>query len=437
MLPTLIFEEMRLPVQMLAAVLVFLCPCAKQRKHFKIRAAGGYLFIVLFSLLYFPVFGGKPAQRFYDFTAAWYALIALLAVIYAVLCFEVTWCDALFFSICAFAAQNMVYCFYHSFIAQSAFPMLRLYLPVYVLGAAVVCGVFYAVIGCCFMLATRRCGGRLFEDTLQNLILYHVMFLAMIVCLFFYQNAYQNRISVFDALAWLSGIMINIFLLVLQYSVIHTVSYARQNASLEQIIKNSEHYYELSKEHIAIINRKCHDLKHQLKALAVADEAERKEYIREAQESILFYQDMTITENEALNAVLAEKGLFCRERGIEFLYSVDRVELSFMRVSDLYAILGNAIDNAIEYAGAQEDQNMRSINLRIKKKNQFIGIQVTNPYAGEPYRGRGLPHTHKADTFSHGIGLKSIRYIAEKYGGCMEISTDDRLFTLQVILPCR
>lgn len=90
MLPTLIFEEMRLPVQMLAAVLVFLCPCAKQRKHFKIRAAGGYLFIVLFSLLYFPVFGGKPAQRFYDFTAAWYALIALLAVIYAVLCFEVT-----------------------------------------------------------------------------------------------------------------------------------------------------------------------------------------------------------------------------------------------------------------------------------------------------------------------------------------------------------
>ena len=31
--------------------------------------------------------------------------------------------------------------------------------------------------------------------------------------------------------------------------------------------------YELSKEHIAIINRKCHDLKHQLKALAAADDS--------------------------------------------------------------------------------------------------------------------------------------------------------------------
>ena len=47
-------------------------------------------------------------------------------------------------------------------------------------------------------------------------------------------------------------------------------------------------YYELSKEHIAIINRKCHDLKHQLKALA-ADDSQRAEYIKETQESIEFY----------------------------------------------------------------------------------------------------------------------------------------------------
>ena len=209
---------------------------------------------------------------------------------------------------------------------------------------------------------------------------------------------------------------------------------AQEQAVLENLLRGSEHYYELSKEHIAIINRKCHDLKHQLRALARADDRERKEFIKEAQDSVLFYQHLVYTDNEALNTILAEKGLFCQEKDIDFQCSVDDVDLSFIRLTDLYTILGNAIDNAIEYVQDQEDPNMRSISLRISSRNRFIGIQVTNPYAGKPLPSDVLPDTGKADKADHGFGMRSIRYLAEKYGGTMEFSTEGGLFTLQVVL---
>ena len=50
-----------------------------------------------------------------------------------------------------------------------------------------------------------------------------------------------------------------------------------------------------------------------------------------------------------------------------------------MRLPDLYAILGNAIDNAIEYVEKQSDPDMRAISMRIERRGMFIGMQVMIP----------------------------------------------------------
>lgn len=78
---------------------------------------------------------------------------------------------------------------------------------------------------------------------------------------------------------------------------------------------------------------------------------------------------------------------------------------------------------------------MRAISMRIEQKNMFIGIQIANPYTGEKLISDELPKTHKDDAANHGFGMKSIRYLAEKYGGHMEFSTAGGLFTLQILLP--
>ena len=438
MQPVYVFEELRLPIELLAAALLYLLPFAKRKPHFALRAVGGFVFFTLCSLLYFVIFGpDKESPRLVYLTAFWYALIGLFAAFYARLCFSISRSDALFFDIAAFLTQNIVYCIYHCFMARVLFPALRDLLPLYIFGAMLFSAAVYAPLYALFRKPLRAADGKLLDDTRYMFGALCGAFTAMMVVLLFYQGAFSMRVSVYDTLAWLSGVLICLLFLLIQYSMIRIALRSRETATLETMLRGSERYYELSKEHIAIINRKCHDLKHQLKALERASDADRMEYIREAQNSIDFYRHLIYTDNEALNTILAEKGLFCQEKGIDFGCAVDDVDLSFIRLPDLYALLGNAIDNAIEYVETQDDPTLRTISMRIERKALFIGIQVTNPYTGEPLSLDELPHTHKADAADHGFGMRSIRFLAEKYGGTMEYSTADRLFTLQILLPMR
>ena len=137
--PVYVFEELRLPMELLAATLIYLFPFGERRERFWLRAVGGYVLLTLFALLYFPIFLDKEAPRLYSLSVFWYTLIALTAMFYGKFCFRIGWCDALFFCIAAFLSQNIIYCVYHCFIARVLFPVLRLLLPLYIAGAVLLC----------------------------------------------------------------------------------------------------------------------------------------------------------------------------------------------------------------------------------------------------------------------------------------------------------
>ena len=48
-----------------------------------------------------------------------------------------------------------------------------------------------------------------------------------------------------------------------------------------------------------------------------------------------------------------------------------------------------------------------------------------------------LPVTTQQDTAYHGYGMLSMRRIAESYGGVMEVSCKDCLFSLDMTIPMR
>ena len=58
-----------------------------------------------------------------------------------------------------------------------------------------------------------------------------------------------------------------------------------------------------------------------------------------------------------------------------------------------------------------------------------------NYFDGELRFADGELATRKANTARHGLGLKSIRQTAEKYGGQASTKADDGWFTLTVLLP--
>lgn len=435
MTPVLAFEEMRLVIELYTAMLIFLVPFSKKRPHFYLRALLGIIIFTLMTLLYFPIFHSKDNPSFRDLTGVWYFFFSVSVILYAKLCFMINWCDALYMSISSFSCQNIVYVILHQYIARVFYPDIRNHLVIYVLATIFCCCIIYFVVYQVFAKQLSKCNNSLFEDTPKSLFYYACLFLLMLIALFYFQWLFTNFASQFASGASLLGFILSVFLLTIQYSLFYGRNLYMENAKLEQFLNNNQKYYNMSKEQIEIINRKCHDLKHQLKVLSRVNDEERQSYIEEAQKSIMFYQQLVHSDNDVINTILAEKGLLCNEKEINLSCSIDSIDLNFIHVADLYAILGNAIDNAIEYVDKLEYSDLRIINLRIHKQNSFLSIQINNPYLGPNLDHGILPITTKADISNHGYGLKSIKYLVEHYNGWLEISTGDSLFTLQIMIP--
>ncbi|MCD7866857.1 MAG: ATP-binding protein [Clostridiales bacterium] len=195
--------------------------------------------------------------------------------------------------------------------------------------------------------------------------------------------------------------------------------------------------YELSRENIDLMNRKCHDMKHQIAALAQTknSSSREKDFVSNVQEMIEIYDSDIHTGNDALDTILMEKGLYCRLHGIEWTCVADGGLLSFMDQVDLYTIMGNVLDNATEAVEKCAPEVWRFINVRIWKRDLFAVVQIENSYTGTIEFENGLPKTSKENKEFHGFGMRSIKAMAEKYGGTIHMNGEKGVFTLTILLP--
>ncbi len=206
-------------------------------------------------------------------------------------------------------------------------------------------------------------------------------------------------------------------------------------ATMKQLRHHEKEQYHISKENVELINIKCHDLKHQLRQVAEHN-AVNSSVVKEMEEIISIYDSTYTTQNEALNVILMEKGLVCNRKGIKLSCIVDGQALRFMSEADVYALFGNLLDNAIEAVEKTEDEK-RSIALSVKTVQGFVNVSAYNYYDGDLRFESGLPVTTKKEKDFHGYGLKSMRYIVNKYGGEMKLYTEQNRFGVNIILPVR
>lgn len=199
--------------------------------------------------------------------------------------------------------------------------------------------------------------------------------------------------------------------------------------------KKEQEQYRLTKENIALINQKSHDLKHQIRALRKATKEEFKQYLDEIEESVLIYESIVKTGNDVFDTILTEKSLYCKDREIQVTCVADGSQMDFINTVDLYAILGNAMDNAIEAVEKFEDKEKRQIDVLIYRQQNFLVMNFINPMPERLIYDEELPITTKGDKKLHGFGLRSIKYIAKKYEGVVNISEEDGCFSLKILMP--
>ena len=126
---------------------------------------------------------------------------------------------------------------------------------------------------------------------------------------------------------------------------------------------------------------------------------------------------------------LTAKAEAMRQAGLTPDFSVTLPEQLPLSDLDLTALLGNALDNAMEAAVRAEDKTV-SVRCRVQKGLFMLRVENTLGGAVAPDLA-----TTKADKTAHGLGLPGMREIAERYGGTLEAGVKAGRFELVVCLP--
>lgn len=199
-----------------------------------------------------------------------------------------------------------------------------------------------------------------------------------------------------------------------------------QNEMLVKAEKNTEQTFHLWRSSIHDYKHKILVMKHWLDEGKIE---EVKGFIEKESESLtqkIFYIK---TGNEVVDAIINTKQNLAEEKGISFSVNVKIPSECVVSDIDFVCIFGNLIDNAIE---ACETQSEKRVEIVVKEIKKLLIIKVINSYKGE--LTDKLSTTKKEKVF-HGIGLKNVKSILEKYDGTYQmIKEDDEVITKIMIL---
>jgi len=195
----------------------------------------------------------------------------------------------------------------------------------------------------------------------------------------------------------------------------------KQKAEIHQ-----EYYAELERQY-DLSNILIHDIKKHLgvvRAYLTSNEKDKAiSYIDSVYESNEIQSLKQFSKNKLINVIASRYAQLCRLNGVEFESDIRNVDFSFIDESDLTALLDNLLENAVEAAKSTAEKR---IDLYVENKNeQYIIIKVKNSCDTPPKQNGNRFISSKPNKNYHGIGIKSIKRIAQKYDGSSEFECDD------------
>lgn len=182
-----------------------------------------------------------------------------------------------------------------------------------------------------------------------------------------------------------------------------------------------------------------HDIKNQLSNIRslidCGDISDAVDLLDKAAENVILTQaeEMINTGNNFVDAIILSKIALCKDKGIDFTYSVQPLQGLNIDVVDLSSLLSNLLDNAVESA---VQTSSPFIKLAILKYNAYYTICIENSYKGKTFlkESAGTLVTTKPDNALHGYGTQIISDIAQKYDGSYSWEAQENKFVSTVLL---
>lgn len=145
------------------------------------------------------------------------------------------------------------------------------------------------------------------------------------------------------------------------------------------------------------------------------------------------------TKHRVVNAVLSQKSREASESGIDFdVYVEPGICFGRTADSDLAAMLGNLLDNALEAVkGCTGDKRKIVLRIYMEKEGRLCVIKAVNYFAEKPQRHKTGFISSKREKGLHGIGIKSVENTVKRYDGYLQCLIDEELFTAILVLPAQ
>lgn len=185
-----------------------------------------------------------------------------------------------------------------------------------------------------------------------------------------------------------------------------------------------------------ITKRHRHDMRHHMQYLSSCIEngqlEHAKEYIQEICSEIEVSRVVAFCENEAANLIFSSFAARAKEQQIDMLIKTQISKRIHISESDLCVLLSNALENALHACRDLKEKGKKTfIQVSAFEKSNKLFLQMINSCDSNVSIVQGIPVTNQPD---HGIGVRSICALVERYEGIYTFEVVEDKFILRVSL---
>ena len=205
--------------------------------------------------------------------------------------------------------------------------------------------------------------------------------------------------------------------------MIYYTNKTNEQAQLKKEFEIAEHHYAMQQEYYDQFRIQqeetralWHDISKYLRASQVDEPDTALQAVQQMLDSISQVVDVN---NRVVSVILNEYFQIAKDVDVSIELDVLVPTELFVTAADLYVLLGNTLDNAIE-ACTELPKEQRRISVKLKKHNSMLYYEISNPYDEK--------HLHRVRGNYHGFGLKNVAKCVEKYRGKLDVSHSDGVF---------
>lgn len=208
---------------------------------------------------------------------------------------------------------------------------------------------------------------------------------------------------------------------------------------VQEYLKNERKHIAKLDERNGEIRKMSHDLRHHILTISTllssGNNSEAQNYIRRLTDEVSSKTKLFDSGNTLIDSVIEEYNSQAIKSGIRINYNLKILENLPIDEISIVIVLGNALENAIEYCAKEK---IGSFDVSLRSNDKFLMIEIINPLKQiTPENKNGIFKSSKEEPFIHGIGIQSMRETVKAANGDLSIECKDEKFVFSAVLPLR